>query len=55
MWWLQVRTPEAMISKNVQEMLVESGLINNLVQLRSMPQHEFFEACMYGLSKSDAA
>jgi len=55
MWWLQVRTPEAMISKNVQEMLIESGLIKNLVQLQAMHQHEFFEACMYGLSKSDAA
>jgi hypothetical protein len=55
MFWLHVRAPEAMLPESTQEALIESGLINNLVQLRAMRQHEFFEACLYGLSKRDAA
>jgi hypothetical protein len=54
-WWLQVRSPESMMSKDAYEAIRKSGLINHLVLARSIPQHEFFEACMYGLSQSDAA
>jgi hypothetical protein len=54
MSWLQIRTP-ALMSKQVQEVITKGGLIDNIAYARSMPQHEFFEVCMYGLNKSDAA
>jgi hypothetical protein len=54
MYWLQVRSPSLMSDK-AREILTNSLLIENLAQAKAMPQHEFFEACMYGLSKSDAA
>jgi hypothetical protein len=52
--WLQIRTP-ALMSDKAREVITNSPLINNLTQAQAMHQHEFFEACMYGLSKSDAA
>jgi hypothetical protein len=54
-FWLLVRTPEAMMPEDTQKMIAERGLVNNLAQLQAMHKDEFFEACMYGLSKRDAA
>lgn len=54
MYWLQVRTP-ALMSKEAKEVLTKSGLIENLDIVRTMEKHEFLEACMHGLSQSNAA
>lgn len=52
--WLQIRTP-ALMSDTAREMITNSPLIENLTKAQAMQQHEFFEACMYGLSESAAA
>lgn len=54
MWWLQIRTP-ALMSEKAREMLINGHLIENFAVAQAMDKHEFFEACLYGLSKSDAA
>lgn len=55
MWWLQIRSPEPMMSQHAYKAIIEGGLIDNLTLARAMPQHEFFEACMHGLNKRNAA
>jgi hypothetical protein len=54
MFWLMVRSPN-ILTKSAEEAIIEQGLVNNLVQLRAMAKHEFFEACLHGLSLRDAA